>query len=461
LTRPRAYFHCAKMKRLVLLMFFVLATVWPLARADNAGQAAPPPAGTEPGAAPAAPPEKSHATSNEELKREGAAATVLMHQPARPAVAAATGLIDHLVDLVLGLFDVDENGNALAHYAVSAFFLLLTLLLRRVVTAIIFNRLRKLAAHTKTTLDDRLLPALAPPTNALVGVIGILCALDALKLSDLARHYTGLAAAAAFSTVFFWAFLRALNALLDHAQEVARTKNMGVAAFMPWIKKTVFVVFAIFGALIIAQSLGADVKAFLAGLGIGGLAFALAAQDTIANLFGSVVVAIDQPFKIGEAVQIGSATGLVEDIGLRSTKIRATDKSLVIVPNKTVAAETITNLSRFTQRRVEQIISLTYDTTPDKMMAIVEDIRQLILREEEVDPSSVMVYFRDYSASSLDIWLVYMTKGPDLPRQLALRERLNLAIMKAVAARGLAFAFPTSVMHLDGPVAKALAKKKD
>lgn len=160
-------------------------------------------------------------------------------------------------------------------------------------------------------------------------------------------------------------------------------------------------------------------------------------------------------------MQIGSATGLVEDIGLRSTKIRATDKSLVIVPNKTVAAETITNLSRFTQRRVEQIISLTYDTTPDKMTAIVEDIRQLILREEEVDPSSVMVYFRDYSASSLDLWLVYMTKGPDFPRQMALRERINLAIMKAVAARGLAFAFPTSVMHLDGPVAKALAEKKE
>jgi MscS family membrane protein len=206
--------------------------------------------------------------------------------------------------------------------------------------------------------------------------------------------------------------------------------------------------------------MGGDVRAILGGLGIGGLAFALAAQDTIANLFGSLVVAIDQPFKIGETVKIGAHTGTVEDIGLRSTKIRLVDKSLVVMPNKLVSSEAIVNLSRFTQRRVEQVLGLTYDTTPDQLAAIVEDIRGILAADAEIDPASPLVYFRDLSASSLDVWVVYASRDPDLKKGFALKQRINLAIMRAVAARGLAFAFPTSVMHLDGPVAKQLAGGK-
>jgi MscS family membrane protein len=313
---------------------------------------------------------------------------------------------------------------------------------------------------TKTGLRLRLLPVLDTPAGVLVGLLGIFCALNALKLSELTRYYIDLAATVSFSLVIFWGVLRAANALLDHLHQVALDRRLDIAPFMPWIKKALITVGIIFGALLIAQSLGADVKAFLAGLGIGGLAFALAAQDTIANFFGSVVVALDQPFRIGETVQIGSTTGMVEDIGLRSTKIRAVDKSLVVVPNKTVATETINNLSRFTQRRVEQVINLTYDATQEKMTALIDDMRQVILREPDVDPDSVMVYFRDYNPASLGIWMVYMTKGPDVQRQMALRERINFAIMRAVAVRGLAFVSTSQTIVLDGPVAKQMAEKK-
>ena len=178
------------------------------------------------------------------------------------------------------------------------------------------------------------------------------------------------------------------------------------------------------------------------GLGIGGLAFALAAQDTIANLFGSIVVAIDQPFKLGETVKIGAHVGTVEDIGLRSTKLRLVDKSLIIIPNKTVSSEAIVNLSRFTGRRVEQVLALTYATKPAQLEALVQEIGDLIRREAEVNPTSVMVYFRDLSPSSVDLWLVYVAQDADFQKHMALRQRLNLAFMRAVEARGLAFAFP-------------------
>jgi MscS family membrane protein len=264
----------------------------------------------------------------------------------------------------------------------------------------------------------------------------------------------------AFTLCFFWGLIRALSAFLDHVGAIARARNSSAAAFMPWIKKSLIVLFVILGVLMAAANIGVDVKAFLAGLGIGGLAFALAAQDTIANLFGSVVVAVDQPFKVGETVRIGAFTGMVEDIGLRSTKIRAVDKSLIIIPNKTVAAEAITNLARFTERRVEQVIGLTYDTSAEKMDAIVEEFRTIILAESEVEPSSVMVFFRDYSASSLDIWLVYVAKDADFQKHMRLRQRINLSMMRAVQARGLSFAFPTQTLEFGQSAALALAARR-
>lgn len=367
--------------------------------------------------------------------------------------------LEHLVDVVLGLFDMRTSGNTPTHYAVAAVFLIGAFIFRKIVTTMIFAVFRRLAKRTRTTLDDKLFPALEGPVKAYVSVFGIVAALRVLKLSVEADQAVAYGSTIAFSLVTFWFLLRAFNTLLDHAQEVATQRKMGVAAFMPWIKKTLIVVFFIFGVLMVAQSLGADVKAFLAGLGIGGLAFALAAQDTLANLFGSVVVAIDQPFKLGEFVRIGGNAGLVEDIGLRSTKLRGVDKSLTVVPNKTVAGEVITNLSRFTQRRTEQVIGLTYDTKPSDMDAMVAEIKAIILAEkEEIDVNSVMVFFRDFSASSLDIWVVYMSQTPDFQQYMRLRQRINLAIMRAVEARGLSFAFPTQTVHFDGEIARSMAR---
>ena len=356
--------------------------------------------------------------------------------------------LEHLVDETLKLFDVKNSGNTWAHFGIAAFFVVIALLLRRVVTAIIFNQLKKLAAKTQTTLDDKMFPALEAPVATFILLVGIFSALKVLKLSATNDVAIGYGSTVAFSLVLFWGLLRAFSALIDHAHEVALKKNLSIAAFMPWIKKTLVVVFVIFGTLMVAQSLGADVKAFLAGLGIGGLAFALAAQDTIANLFGSIVVAIDQPFKVGEAVKIGSNEGTVEDIGLRSTKLRTPARNLIIIPNKMVAAEPIINNSRFVGRRVEQVIGLTYDTDAAQMEAIVGEIRRIITSEAEVDSGSVHVYFRDYSASSLDIWFAYNVKSPDFAKSMALRQRINLAIMRATKTHGLDFAFPTQTLHL-------------
>lgn len=366
--------------------------------------------------------------------------------------------IEHAVDVMLEQFDVRTSENGPARYLACAAILFITIIVCRVLMSILFAFLRKLTARTQTTADDKIFTALQGPLTALILVIGCVTAVKALKLTPAADNMLGYAYTMAFSFVVFWFLLRVFNTVLDHLHEKAVAKKMGVAAFMPWIKKTLLTIFFIFGVLMIAQSLGADVKAFLGALGIGGLAFALAAQDTIANVFGSVVVAVDQPFKIGETIQIGSTIGMVEDIGLRSTKIRRIDKALVVIPNKTVAAESITNLARFTQRRVEQVLGLTYSTTAEQMEELVGEIRRLILAEEEVDPTSLICYFRDFNASSLDIWIVFVVKDPDFHKHMQLRMRLNLAFIRAVEARGLSFAFPTQTLHFDGEIAKRMAE---
>jgi MscS family membrane protein len=434
------------MKRLFLsllaLVAFGMSAPSLLAQATAAAPANPP----------AAAPETATAATEQTSTTTAAAAAVSTGR----TIPRPPDLLEHIVDSILALFNVQSSGNTTTHWVIFAVLIVGALMLRRAVTGIIFHYLKRLAAKTETTLDDKLFPAMEAPVATFIMVVGIFSALKVLKLSEETDHYISAGSTVAFSLVIFWGLLRAFNALLDHADEIARERQMGIAAFMPWIKKTLVAVFAVIGVLLVIQSLGYNVSTILQGLGIGGLAFALAAQDTIANLFGSIVVATDQPFKIGESVKIGAHEGVVEDIGLRSTKLRPPGKNLVIIPNKTVAAEAIINNSRFIGRRVEQVIGLTYDTTAEQMEAIVQDYRKIIAGESDIDVSSVLVFFRDYNASSLDIWLAYNTTTADFAKQMALRQRINLAIMRATAARGLAFAFPTQVMHLDGPVARQL-----
>jgi MscS family membrane protein len=204
------------------------------------------------------------------------------------------------------------------------------------------------------------------------------------------------------------------------------------------------------------KSLGVDVGAVLTGLGIGGLAVAFAAQDTIANLFGSFVVVLDHPFRVGDYVRIGAAEGTVEDIGLRSTRLRSADRTLVVLPNKTAAAETIVNFTRMPQRRIDQKLGLTYSTTPEQMEAVLADLRRILAEDPGVHQDFIVVNFTDYNASSLDIAITYFTADPDFRRHLAVRERINLKIMRAVAARGLSFAFPTQTFHVEDEVARKL-----
>ena len=368
--------------------------------------------------------------------------------------------VEHLVDLTLGLFGVKSAGNTWQHWAIAGLITVVFYLLRRVVANFVFGFVRRLTAKTETTLDDELIAVWHRPVTAFITVFGAITAIKVLKLTPEADEAFYYLRTVALCVLALWFFISSISCILDHLQEAAKQRGAAVAAFMPWIKKAVLTMIVVFGVLIAAQSLGADVKAFLAGLGIGGLAFALAAQDTLANVFGSVVVAVDQPFRVGEFVQIGAHQGTVEDIGLRSTKLRTPARTLVIIPNKTVAAEAINNFSRMPQRRVDQTIGVTYGSRADQIEALLGDIRQLLNNDAAVHQDFITVHFLNYGACSLDIQIIYFTADPDVRKAFETRERINLAIMRLVEARGLSFAFPTQTIEFGGAIAERLAGMK-
>lgn len=369
----------------------------------------------------------------------------------------ANNVLDHFVDwLQLRIFP-DGAHSDLVHWIACGVLFFAAILLRRVVTHVIFRGLRRLASKTQTTLDDKLFPALERPVATFIMVLGIFAALTALPLAPVVDALISHGAVLSILAVSFWGILRAGGAVLDHLEETAHEKQIGIAHFMPLIKKALAALVIGFGVLMGIKSLGVDVGAVLTGLGIGGLAVAFAAQDTIANLFGSFVVVLDHPFKVGDYVRIGAAEGIVEDIGLRSTRLRSADRTQIVLPNKTAAAETIVNFTRMPQRRVDQKIGLTYNTTAEQMGVVLEDLRKILREDAGVHQDFVVVNFTDTSDSSLDITVTYFTADPDFRKHLVVRERINLKILGAVAARGLSFAFPTRTLHVEDDVARKLA----
>ena len=245
--------------------------------------------------------------------------------------------------------------------------LLASVVIRRLMIGILSTQAKRLSAKASNKL---LLPALEGPVATLAMLIGIIAALAVIPIWAAVPNVVRLGERGAFAAVVLWGIACTGGAMIDHYAEGARMRRLHIAAFLPLIKRTLAAFFAVFSILVVFESLGFEVKTFLAGLGIGGLAFALAAQDTIANMFGSFVVVMDQPFYVGEFIRVSGYEGTVEEIGLRSTRLRTVQRTQIVIPNKTVAAEVITNFTRMPQRRVDTTLGITYDTPPEKLSLI-------------------------------------------------------------------------------------------
>ncbi len=200
-----------------------------------------------------------------------------------------------------------------------------------------------------------------------------------------------------------------------------------------------------------SYELGFPTYSVLAGLGVGGLAVALAARDSLANLLGSMLIMIEKPFRVGHYVKVSGGEGTVEDVGFRSTRIRTLDNSLISIPNNSVVNATVENLSLRVMRRQRFFIQVTYDTPREKLEELAAEIKQLITDHPLTNKKSFHVRFNDFGESSLNILVYFYLEVADLAAELEAREEILLRIMDLVQQLGIDFAFPTRTLVIETP----------
>ena len=203
------------------------------------------------------------------------------------------------------------------------------------------------------------------------------------------------------------------------------------------------------------DELGFPAYSMLAGLGVGGLAVALAARDSLANLFGSVLIMFEKPFRVGHRIRLSSSEGVVEDVGYRSTRIRTADNSLISIPNDTIVNATVENLTMRTMFRQRLLVQVTYDTTRDGLEALANGIRQLITDHPMTNKDNFHVRFNDFGESSLNVLVIFYLMVPDYAAELREREDILLKIMDFAKELGVEFAFPTRTLHVESMPAAA------
>ncbi len=252
---------------------------------------------------------------------------------------------------------------------------------------------------------------------------------------------------ACLSTV--WGAYRLVDLIGAFLKDAAvKTSSKLDDALVPLVTKTMKVFVTVMGIVFIADNLDIDVTSLLAGLGLGGLAFALAAKDVAGNLFGSVTVLLDQTFHVGDWVIIGDVEGSVEHIGFRSTRIRTFYNSQVSVPNSTLITANVDNMGARTYRRLSCKLSIAYDTPPDRIEAFCEGIRELVRQHPYMRKDYYHVYLNEFSAAALEILVYVFWKTPEWGTELRERHRFLIDCLRIARRLGVEYAYPTQTLYI-------------
>lgn len=325
---------------------------------------------------------------------------------------------------------------------------LLFLFFRKLFTLIVLKMLKQLASKTKTHIDDNILKIVADPLKFSFIILGFYLA---VLFMDVESEVIDKIVRSMIILAIFWLFYDAVavleGAIYNFAKKFGKELYREIGNF--FIKTLKIFIFAV-GLVAILQEWNINVSAFIASLGLGGLAFALAAKDTAANLFGGLTILADKSLKIDDWIKVGDVEGTVEDIGLRTIKVRTFEKSLVTVPNQIVANNPIENFSRRDIRRIKMRIGLTYSTTKEQMDKILNDIRNMLKSHPGIEKSATMIVnFDQFEDSSLSIFIYCFTNTANWQKYLEIKEDINLKIMDIVEKAGAEFAFPSQSIYIE------------
>jgi MscS family membrane protein len=316
----------------------------------------------------------------------------------------------------------------------------------------------RIAARTSNVWDDQLARTIGRPLT-LGWALGLFwLGAQALVLTDPAYRALDAVVTAGVMVALFWALWRSTHVMSDRliarpwAEQNASARTL-IAVGSNFARGAILGL----GALAVLSAVGYPVGTVLAGLGIGGLAFAFGAQKTIENLFGSVSLAVDQPFRVGDFVKVEDFVGTVENIGMRSTRFRTLDRTLVSIPNGKLSEQRLESFQVRDRMRLAMTLGLTYGTTHQQMQAVLEGLERVLRDHPKIWPDAVVVKFKEFGASSLDIEVMAWFQVPTWAEFQACRQEVLLRFMRIVEESGSSFAFPTRTVHLVQETATAQA----
>ena len=309
----------------------------------------------------------------------------------------------------------------------------------------------RLVRRTRSTLDDALLERLAGPLSAALGLALAAALVPPVRLRPDAAVVMFRLIRVGYFAVFFWSLFRLVDVGFRLLSDSMWARSGPSRALIPLGSRVAKVgVFAI-GAVALLSYLGYPVASLIAGLGIGGLALALAAQKTVENLFGAFSIGVDQPFRVGDTVRVEDFLATVERIGLRSTRFRTQDRTIVTIPNGKLADSRIESYTARDRMRLATVVGLVYGTTEAQLREVLDGFTRVLREQPKLWPDTVVVFLRGLGASSLDIEVTAWFQTGDYGEFQAIRQEVLLQFLRVVERAGTSLAFPTQTLHVVTP----------
>ncbi len=305
--------------------------------------------------------------------------------------------------------------------------------------------LRRVTARTQSRLDDILIDMIEEPLSAATIVAGVWFAVSTLALPDGLDRFVSNVMQFLIVMMVAWLASRLIDSLIREylVPLTEKSENTLDDQLMPILRKGLKIVIWVLAIIIGFNNAGYDVAALLAGLGVGGLALAMAAKDTVANVFGGFTIFVDQPFHVGDRIRVCGFDGTATEIGVRSTRLRTLDGRVVTIPNAQFADSPIENISWEPSRKITLELGLTYDTSADRMEEAMDAVRDIIAAHEATE-EKILVNFTGFGDSALLIKSIYyIRKGEDIG---GAQTDVNLAILRRFNEAGLEFAYPTQMI---------------
>ena len=362
-------------------------------------------------------------------------------------ILGAIGTINLGVNLSSELLNTIYYGNPVSSYLTFGGFIFLGLILGLIIRPFLISKLKSFADKTKNKVDDMVYYILDKPFIFTLFIIGYLIGESAMSPGTAIGKVATNIGSILLSILVGWYAIRVVDgAVLFYLKPMAeKTESRIDDQLIPLISKAMKYTIIALDVLFILSNVGYDITSLIAGLGIGGLALAMASQEALSNLFGGVAMFSDRSFLIGDLLKVGKYTGNIEEMGLRSTRIRTFDGTLVTIPNKIMANDALENISAGNGRRIVVKLGLEYGTTPKKIAKAKELLQRIIKGTKGVDHKRITTAFTGFGDYTLDITFIYFIM--DTSRYFGIKDEINSKILVEFNRSKIGFAYPTYTVY--------------